>query len=95
MNFQIIVSRAASNDVDRLEAWLLDKDPGAALRVGEVLYAAIASLEQMPERGRHAAATSDIRELNAKFGGATYVIRYQVDGRHVVVTRIFHGREQR
>ena len=93
MTFQIIISPAASADVDRLEAWLLDKDPAAAVRVGDVLEAAIASLDELPERGRERASTA--RELNVKFGRSTYVIRYRVIGRRVVVTRILHGRENR
>ena len=93
MKFQVVISPAASKDVDRLEAWLLDKDAGAALHVAGILHDAIASLQELPERGRP--LPSEVRELNAKFGQTTYVIRYQVIGRHVVVTRIFHGRERR
>lgn len=93
MKFHIIISPTASNDVDRLEAWLLDKNPTAAVRVGEVLEAAIASLDELPDRGRPLKGTT--RELNAKFGRGTYVIRYVVTGDQVVVTRIFHGLEDR
>ncbi len=93
MKFRIIVSPAAARDVNRLEAWLLDKDPASASRVGEVLENAIASLDEMPERGR--ALTPTTRELNAKLGRSIYVIRYRVMRRQVVVTRIIHGRERR
>jgi plasmid stabilization system protein ParE len=93
VKLQVLISVTASKDVDRLEAWLLDKNPGAALRVAAVLHDAIGSLQEMPERGRLVA--SALRELNAKFGRGIYVIRYQVRDRHVVVTRIFHGRERR
>jgi toxin ParE1/3/4 len=79
--------------LNRLEAWLLDKDPAAAVRVGEVLEAAIASLDELPERGRTLASTA--RELNVKFGHSTYIVRYRVLGQRVVVTRILHGRENR
>ena len=93
MKYRLVISSAASKDVDRLEAWLLDKDPGAAIEVGEVLERAIASLNELPERGRPVA--SDTRELDVKFGRGRYVVRYRVSERQVVVTRIFHGRERR
>jgi plasmid stabilization system protein ParE len=93
VKFRVVISRAASKDVDRLEAWLLDKKPNAAVRVGGILRDAIASLEDWPERGRLVAG--DTRELDVKFGRGTYVMRFYVSGDQVVVTRIFHGRERR
>jgi plasmid stabilization system protein ParE len=93
VKFHILISRTASRDVDRLEAWLLDKDPRAAVRVGEMLESAIASLDELPERGKP--VSSSLRELNVRFGRGIYVVRYQIGERHVVVTRIFHGRERR
>ena len=93
MKYRVIISPAASKDVDRLEAWLVDKNPNAAFRVGEVLERAIGSLAEMPERGRP--VTAESRELNAKFGGGYYVIRFYISGDNVVVTRVFHGRERR
>lgn len=76
-------------DVDRLEAWLLDKNPAAAVRVGEVIFDAVASLAELPERGRKAGRE---RAINASFGGSIYVIRYSVRGDAVIVSRIRHGR---
>lgn len=93
MKFRLIVSQDAADDIDRLEAWLLDKAPDVAARVGGILKDAILSLEDMPERGR--AFGPGVRELNARLGGSRYVVRYVVRGRNVIVTRIFHGREWR
>jgi plasmid stabilization system protein ParE len=44
VKFSVTISRRASRDVDRLEDWLIDKQPRAAVRVGEILFAAIGSL---------------------------------------------------
>ena len=93
MKFKILVSETTARDLGRLEAWLLDKDPNAAVRVGPVLQAAIESLAEMPNRGRLVAHR--IRAMNATLGGSIYVVRYQVRGTTVLVTRIFHGREKR
>ncbi len=93
MKFRVTISRRASRDVDRLEDWLIDKQPSAAVRVGEILFGAIGSLLEMPAQGRPAGA--DSRELDVKFGSDWYVIRFTIIGERVVVTRIFHGRERR
>ena len=58
-----------------------------------MLEHAIASLDELPERGRPVAP--DTRELDVKFGRGRYVVRYRVSESQVVVTRIFHGRERR
>jgi plasmid stabilization system protein ParE len=52
VKYVVIVSPRAALDVDRLELWLLDKNPSAALRAGAVLEASMASLVELPERGR-------------------------------------------
>ena len=93
MSYRIIVSVDAARDIDRLEAWLLDKSPSAAARIGRVLETAIASLDELPDRGRPLSIAT--RELNAKFGHSTYVVRYVVAEDQVVTTRVFHGREDR
>jgi plasmid stabilization system protein ParE len=93
VKYTVIVSPRAALDVDRLELWLLDKNPSAALRVGAVLEAAMASLVELPERGRPRGSLT--RELNAAFGRSIYVIRYRVIEEQVIITRVFHGRERR
>ena len=93
MSVRLVISPAAARDLDRLEAWLLDKDPTAAIRAGEVLRAALQTLTEFPLRSR--LVRGEIRELNAPFGRSVYVIRHRVRGEQVIVTRIFHGRERR
>jgi plasmid stabilization system protein ParE len=93
VKYRIIVSPKAALDVDRLELWLLDKNPSAASRVGAVLEAAMGSLAELPDRGRPRGVRT--RELNAAFGRSIYVIRYRVIDEQVIVTRVFHGRERR
>jgi plasmid stabilization system protein ParE len=54
------------------------------------------SLTDSPERGRPA-TRSGFRELVVPFGRGAYVIRYRIDRTRdaVVITRLWHGREQR
>jgi plasmid stabilization system protein ParE len=90
VSFRVLLSPRAMKDIDRLEAWLLDKNASAAVRVGQVILDAVASLADLPERGRKAGGQ---RAINAPFGASAYVIRYSVRGDTIVVTRIQHGRE--
>ena len=83
-------------DLDRLQAFLSEKDADAGNRAMVKLSDAIDSLLTFPERGRPSVLTN-WRELIVKFGQSAYVVRYvyraQTDAVHVY--RIWHGRELR
>ena len=61
--------------------------PSAALRVGELLFDAIDSLQQMPERGRMSSRPGS-RELVVPFGAAAYVFLYKITADAVIIARI-------
>lgn len=48
---------------------------------------------EAPMRGRLVGRTA--REINIPFGRSAYIIRYRVSGRRVIITRIWHGLEDR
>jgi plasmid stabilization system protein ParE len=58
-----------------------------------VLDVHFAALVDFSERGRPVG--DGVRELVAPFGGARYVIRYEVDADSVSISRIWHGLERR
>jgi plasmid stabilization system protein ParE len=91
----LIVSRAAAADIERLRAFLFGRNPTAAERATATLLAAIQSLQTFPDRGRPAGAGG--RQLVVPFGRSSYVIDYRHDAarQEVVVLRIWHGREAR
>lgn len=93
MSFAVSVSAQAQKDAERLEEWLPARDARAADRLGMLLEAALDSLAETPLRGRIAGPTT--REINVPFGRDAYVIRYRVNAKHVIVTRIWHSLEQR
>lgn len=93
MPWKVVVSRTAARDIDRLEAWLLDKNPGAAVKVRGILQAAFEGTVQFPRRGR--IVRGAIRQTYAPFGKSAYVIRYRFQNGQVIITRIFHGKERR
>jgi plasmid stabilization system protein ParE len=93
---KLIVSREAGADLDRLHAFLADKDQGSARRAVGALDKAIHSRELFPERGRPS-GTRGIRELIVPFGRSAYLLRYlHLDAAdEVVILRVWHGREER
>ena len=93
---KLIVSGEAAADIERLRAFLIDKNPAAASRAVATLVNAIESLEILPERGRPS-GIANMRELIVPFGQSAYVIRYIHRARtgEIVILRIWHGRESR
>jgi plasmid stabilization system protein ParE len=93
---KLTVSPEAAVDLDRLRAFLSDKNPAAAARAIAVLTAAVQSLETFPERGRPS-STPNVRDLIVPFGRSAYLVRYAYSApvKEVVLLRIWHGREAR
>jgi toxin ParE1/3/4 len=93
---KLVVSPDAVADLERLRAFLADKNPAAAQRAVCVLTDAIQSLDVFPDRGRPTQA-ADVREQIVPFGNSAYVIRYShlAQSDEVIVLRIWHGRELR
>ena len=93
---RLIVSAAAAVDLERLHAFLAEKDAAAAQRAATALIDAIQSLEVFPDRGR-ASGIPGIRELIVPFGRSAYIVRYFRSSRFDAVTilRVWHGREDR
>jgi plasmid stabilization system protein ParE len=91
---KINISRTAVADIERLRAFLSEKNPAAAGRVVAALDAAVRSLDTFPDRGRPA-LTPGAREL-VPFGRSAYVLRYAhlSETDEIVILRIWHGREQ-
>jgi plasmid stabilization system protein ParE len=93
---RLVVAPAAAADLERLHAFLADKNPTAALRAVTALLAAVESLHQFPERGRPT-GVNNVRELIVSFGRFGYVLRYAYSAAtdEAVILRIWHGREMR
>lgn len=71
---KLIVSRAAAADLQRLRAFLFEKDPPAAQRAVSGIVRAIDSLDLFPDRGRPS-EVSGVRELVVPFGRSAYIVR--------------------
>ena len=84
-------SGRALTDVERLHAFLAEKNEAAAARAVNEIRAALRTLEQFPASGRP--VENDQREWIIPFGTGSYIMRYRVDGDRVTVLRVRHSRE--
>jgi plasmid stabilization system protein ParE len=93
---KLVVTGSALADIERLHAFLKNKNRAAAQHVVSVLDGAMQSLRTAPERGRRS-DVSGARELIVPFGRSAYVLRYVYSAAQdeIIVFRIWHGREQR
>ena len=91
---RIVVAEPAWADLERLQAWLIDRGAPYAEDLGVTLQAAILSLHDFPERGRMS-AISEMREFVVPFRTWTYVISYRVRPDRVTIARIHHAQEDR
>lgn len=89
----IYFAAAALHDIERLHDWLFEKNPKVALRLVTVLDENFQGLSDFSERGR--LIDGGLRELVVPFGGASYVIRYEVGLYGVAISRIWHSLEHR
>jgi plasmid stabilization system protein ParE len=90
---QIVYSRNALANLERLHRFLASKNPDAVLRAGRAIRDEIAILSRFPGIGRVDAEQPDYRELFILFGDAGYVARYRLDGKVVVILAVRHARE--
>ena len=93
---KLVVRPEAVADLERLRAFLADKNPDAAQRAIAILTDAIQSLDMFPDRGRPT-GIADVRELIVPFASSAYVLRYVhiAQSDEVIILRIWHGRESR
>jgi len=84
---------AARADLARLSDFLIETNPHAAEKIGERLEEGVLSLGEFSERAP--AQPDGSRILTIRYGSGGYAICYRVLEREVIVTRIFHTREDR
>jgi plasmid stabilization system protein ParE len=85
---------AARGDLVRLIDFLSSKSRPAATKASEAIVQAVRSLGEFSDRGRPG-KREHWRELIVRFGRSAYIVQYRVYPSAVLVTRIFHNRENR
>lgn len=93
--WQLIWTRPAAEDVNRLRAFIRVHNPDAAQRAAQAIQKAAALLLQHPSIGHPAHDLPDFRDLFIPFGSRGYVMRYRLDKNHIIVVRVWHSLEER
>jgi plasmid stabilization system protein ParE len=90
---QVIFSRNAASNLDRLYRFLSDKNPQAATRAIMTILERLGTLSRFPRMGRVDPDRPDTRELFMPLGAAGYVARYRLTEGVVTVMAVRHMRE--
>lgn len=95
MSFQVRVSKAAQDDLERLLDFLAPVDYAAALRARAAIERGYEFLEEMPFACRKADnANAFLRELVTPIGGAGYVALFEITDRATItLLAVRHQRE--
>lgn len=90
-----IISPAAWQDLQRLRAFILRNSSSqrAANRMRDTLLQEINKVFTEPNLGQILSA--QYSRLVVRFGKRSYVIRYRVTADTILITRIWHGKENR
>ena len=90
---QVVLSRNAGLDLQRLHRFLAAKNPDAARRAMRTIRDKLWALEQSPRLGPVDPDRPGTRQFFMPYGDAGYVARYEVLEDTVIVLAIRHMRE--
>ena len=95
MSFEVRVTKAAQDDLERLLDFLAQVDYAAALRARAAIERGYEFLEEMPFACRKADdANAFLRELVISFGGGGYIALFEITDRATItVLAVRHQRE--
>jgi plasmid stabilization system protein ParE len=95
VSYRVRYTRAARDDLKRLHAFLLERDPQAAALARDAIGKSITVLQEFPFTCRKAVPNSPfLRELVIPFGATGYVALFEIeDSETVTVLAIRHQRE--
>ena len=89
-------SPSALRDLDRLRAFLHQKNHIAAHRASTKLLKSLQYLETNPELGRRVVGRPNTyRELVIPFGREGYIAAYRYTHEHLIILGIWHQKEHR
>ena len=88
---QVVFSRNAASNLERLHRFLAEKNPDAAAHAVNVILDRLATLARFPRLGAADPDRPDVRQLLIRFGVAGYIARYRVFDDIVTVLAIGGG----
>ena len=95
MSYRVRYTRAARDDLLRLYAFLLERDPQAAALAREAIGNSIGVLKEFPFTCRKAVPNNPfLREMVIPFGATGYVALFEIENNETVtILAIRHQRE--
>lgn len=94
-NSELIWERGAINDLVRLREFIKPHNSKAASNAAKRIIDSANLLLNNPYLGHPIEELPEFNELFIPFGKRGYVMRYRVDGKKIVILRVWHGREER
>lgn len=96
-NYKIVWLPGAAQDVVRLREFIRKENPQAAKKAGQRILTAVNLLVRNPEAGMPCQdeGCEMFKDLYAPFGKGGYTIRYRLDLHNILITRVWHSREER
>lgn len=82
-------------DLDRFAAFLHERFPDLAARVGREIVARAEVIARHPKLGRPMAGREEYREIVLQILGSAYTLQYHYDGDTILMLHVFHGRENK
>ncbi|WP_076791457.1 type II toxin-antitoxin system RelE/ParE family toxin [Chlorobium sp. KB01] len=83
-------------DIERLHAFLYEKNPGAAARAAQAILDGAGLLKSIPDIGHPKNDDTGRRELVVSFGAGAFVLRYMRERNDTaVIIRVWHSKENR
>ena len=91
---QVVFLPSSIDDLERLYAFLNEKDPASARKAALVIIQAMNVLQQHPKIGRLVEGLPEnYRELIIDFGSTGYIARYYLEIDDVFILAIRHQKE--
>jgi plasmid stabilization system protein ParE len=92
---ELIWELGALNDLIRLREFIAPHHPKAAKNAARCIIQAANRLLDSPHLGHPMDKIPEFNELTIPFGRNGYILRYRIDGKKIVILRVWHGREDR
>ena len=91
MDFKLVWTPLARDDLREIVSYIARDNPGAALRVGKRILSSVEPLKNMPRMGRKVPERQDetIREIVR--GNYRIIYRVREDQQAIEIWRIWHG----
>lgn len=92
---KLVFSPVALEDLQRLYAFIADKNPAALKKAAERLIRSFQLLTEHPIAGYALEHLPGIREFLVPFGKGNYIIRYRIYKEQISIAHLWHSREDR